>query len=402
MPRKSDPDKPKPARKPVSKPRAPRRKKADSIEQPELELEDAPEQIEPEAPLRRRWPAIVAFVVIVMGMTFGGGGIAGWRYLQNWSARPYGAAGKNIEFKIAPGTSFMDSSSQLATQGLVSDETLFRAYALAERKHNKLQAGVYRIKLPVTPEELVARLQRGSFEGKITIPEGWTARQIDDYLYENNWIAQKGEWLALSTQPVGAEILGEALDHGVEGFCFPDTYMIEQGTSPPQIRDRMLKRFAEVWRELDPATRDPRSASLSMSEVIALASIVERETRAPEELPLIASVFLNRLEKRMKLQSCATVHYALGEVWNRKLTYDDLKLESEFNTYKVMGLPPAPIGSPGRGAIEAVLRPAKSDALYFVHRGDGTHEFTKTYREHQRAAQKHRRSDPNAALIGAN
>ncbi len=369
------------------------RKKSTRAKKPIDGQAESPETIAPP----RSWLRWIAFsfamlVLLAVAIVFG------FRTaVMNWSKRPYGKS-EAITIKLSKGSSLRATSQTLQQSGAINDANYFTAYALLSGNRAKLQAGNYRIKLPITPQKLIARLQSGSFQRKLTIPEGWTASQIEAILLKEGWTAKSGDWTSVVAAPIPATLFGEEVPAGAEGFCFPDTYLFEDGTDVAKIRDQMLKKFAETWNALDPTKRDPRTEKLSVFEIIALASIIERETRIPAELPLIGSVFVNRLKKGMKLQSCATVHYALGEVWDRALTYDDLKIASPYNTYQRVGLPAGPIRNPGKGAIEAALRPAANDDLYFVHRGDGTHEFTKTFKQHQAAIKKFRDTDLQARL----
>jgi UPF0755 protein len=324
--------------------------------------------------------------------------VGGAMYLNRWSQKPHGAPGR-ATFEIEKGASLEEISDRLENEDWVNGSFLFRIYAASEGKATGLQAGQYAIERPISPQDLLARLQRGSFRRRLTIPEGWTSARIEQALLEEGWIDRPGDWLEVVREPLRGSGSDGPEASGAEGLCFPDTYYFEAGVSAAKIRDHLVRRFEEIWAGLDPDRRDSRSESLSILEVVTLASVVERETRRAEELPMIASVFLNRLKKGMKLQSCATVHYALGEVWDRKLTYADLEVDSPYNTYIRPGLPVGPIGNPGRAAIEAVLRPAPTEDLYFVHRGDGSHEFTRTYAEHQRAARRRRLADPHAGLV---
>lgn len=328
------------------------------------------------------------------------GAAGAWFGLDFWGQRRSGPS-REIALEIPRGASLESIARRLADGQIVDDPRLFIAYAWLEGKHRSLQAGDYRLSLPLTPAEVLGRLQSGSFERRLTIPEGWTKRQIADALLREGWIEDAQAWFDLVARPVPESRFGFPLPEGSEGFCFPDTYFLEEGTTAETIHDRMLRQFERVWSGLDVDNRDSRSEDLTPLEVVTLASMIQREARSLEELPAIASVYLNRLEIRMRLQCCATIHYALGEVWDRPLRYADLKIDSPYNTYKHYGLPPGPIGNPGREALEAVLRPEDNDFLYYVYRGDGTHEFTKTYREHMAAARRYRQADPNANLIEA-
>lgn len=336
--------------------------------------------------------ALVIATLLAVGGAIGG--------LRIWGDRKTGAPAR-VEFEIPRGASLQSIAHRLTDRGVVDRPQWFMAYAWLIGKHRSLQAGEYHLDLPLSPREVIEQLQNGRFERRLTIPEGWTRRQTAEQLLRDGWIPSPEVWIDLVNRPLDATLLGFALPGGTEGFCFPDTYFLEKDTPAEEIHRRMLARFEQVWTELKPGERSPRSASLTPLEIVTLASMIEREARSHDELPAIASVYLNRLAIRMRLQCCATVHYALGEVWDRPLLHEDLKIDSPYNTYLHYGLPPGPIGNPGREALAAVLHPADNDFLYYVYRGDGTHEFTKTYREHMAAARRFRDVDPNAALMKA-
>jgi UPF0755 protein len=166
-----------------------------------------------------------------------------------------------------------------------------------------------------------------------------------------------------------------------EGYLFPETYEFLTGSQPSDVVRRMVRQFLSVYSELSNSPIAVRQSHLAFSDVVILASIVEREAKMPEEFPRVAGVFVNRLRRRMPLQSCATVEYLLPE---RKgvLSVDDTKTESPYNTYLHTGLPPGPICNPGRRALAAALSPERNDYLFFVARGDGTHAFSRTAAEH--------------------
>ena len=326
---------------------------------------------------------------------------AGRRSLERWAMEPFGSAGVHA-LTIQPGTSARMITRQLKDAGLVSDDLRLLAWLRLHGQTSRLQAGEYKISAPIAPQSLVGRLGHGAFTRRLTIPEGWTARQIADHLKSEGLIDDPGVWLALMARPLAASVLGEAMPGGSEGFCFPETYDINKGATTEQIHQRMLAEFKSQWLQARPGERDPLSAALTMAQVVTLASMIQREARTDEEMPTIASVYLNRLKKGMKMQCCATVRYALGEVWDRPLKYADLKVDSPFNTYLHTGLPPAPIANPGRAAIEAVLRPAHTDYLFYVYRGEGHHIFSRTHAEHLKAIRLAREGNPQAAITGQN
>jgi UPF0755 protein len=172
-----------------------------------------------------------------------------------------------------------------------------------------------------------------------------------------------------------------------EGFLFPDTYFFEQRIAAPQVIDRMIHRFHE--KEPKDLLSQGKAMRLSYLQVVTLASLVEKEARVPDERPLIAGVYLNRLHKHMRMEADPTVQYALGG-WKPQLTYKDLDVDSPYNTYRHAGLPPGPICNPGLASLEAASHPAQTDMLFFFAEGGGKHRFSKDYKEHM-AAQKEMR-----------
>lgn len=342
--------------------------------------------------------ALALAVVFIVGLC----AFFGWQYrqwsLDQWAERTFGPAGR-LELTVERGRTLTQIASQLEATKVIDNAILFQRYATSQQKERKLQAGEYRFTMPASPGRILADLQHGTFQRSLTVPEGWSARQIEAALIRDGWADADGGWPKVIQDPEGiGQIAAEGLGGltSVEGFCFPETYFLEQGTSLAAIRNRMIAQFNRVWAELSVLDRDPRAAKLTVLEVVTLASMVQREARSDAEMPQIASVYLNRLDKGMRMQCCATVHYALGEVWNRPLRYRDLKVKSPYNTYRNDGLPPGPISNPGRAALRSVVQPEATDFLFYVYKGDGKHHFTRTYREHRRAAKKYGKSDPTA------
>jgi len=201
---------------------------------------------------------------------------------------------------------------------------------------------------------------------KLTIPEGFTARQIGQ-LIEEKGLGRRKRFLKIVEQ------------RGVEGYLFPETYFVEYDISEEEIIDTMVDQFNKLFtKEME---EQGKKFNFTKRDTVILASIIEKEAARDEERPLISGVFHNRLRKRWYLESCATVQYALGE-HKEKLTYEDLKVDSPYNTYDHFGLPPGPICNPGLGSIKAALYPAETDLMFFVAEGEGTHGFSKYYGKH--------------------
>ena len=246
---------------------------------------------------------------------------------------------------------------------------------------DQLQAGKYSFAPGTRPLDVLSRLTRGQATAQmVTIPEGLTIRQIARLLQtESGMDAER--FIGLANDPHVCR------EHGVEassleGYLFPDTYGLYWGIPAREMIALLVSRFQHAWD--DSMVRRAGGLGMSLHRVITLASMIEEEVMANEERPVISAVYHNRLKKRMLLQCDPTVLYALGGKAT-PLTRRDLKVDSPYNTYRHRGLPPGPISSPGKSSIMAALYPAKVDYLYFVARGDGSHHFSRTHREHVNA-----------------
>ncbi|HEY8416860.1 MAG TPA: endolytic transglycosylase MltG, partial [Limnochordales bacterium] len=249
----------------------------------------------------------------------------------------------------------------------------------------RLQAGDYLLSPDMNLLDIAERLASGQVHTvRVVIPEGLHLRQIADILAQAG-LVDRERFLELASD--------ETLVYGnnppipkpvksLEGYLFPDTYLLSPSMTEEQIIRRMVSRFVEVALPIIAAHQAP--LNLTPHEVVTLASIVEAEALYAREHPIIASVFLNRLRINMPLQADPTINYLFDEHRSRIL-YADLAIDSPYNTYRYPGLPPGPIGSPGLSAIRAVLEPASTDYYFFVARGDGTHIFSRTFNEHVRA-----------------
>ncbi|HJX34634.1 MAG TPA: endolytic transglycosylase MltG, partial [Desulfatiglandales bacterium] len=244
----------------------------------------------------------------------------------------------------------------------------------------KIKAGEYLLNSGMTPARITEILTRGIIiTYSVTFPEGFSIEQIGDILAANG-LADKNSFISLAHEPGVIQkyrISGPSL----EGFLYPDTYQFGKGLPPSLIIDVMVKRFREI---AGPYIKRIEELGMTVEEVVTLASIVEKEAGSAEEMPLIASVFLNRLKKGMRMESDPTVIYGMND-FTGNLTRKDLLESTPYNTYVIRGLPPAPISNPGLASIKAVLYPAETDYLYFVSKNDGTHYFSRSIEEHNRA-----------------
>jgi UPF0755 protein len=295
-----------------------------------------------------------------------------------------------VSLVVPPGAGAESVGRQLEELGLVRHPYIFRALVMLRRQAASLKAGTYELDGPMSLEQIADLIARGEVVRRdLTFPEGWVLEDMAELA------ATKGvpaaEFLAAARDPALIRDLDpRATD--LEGYLFPDTYDIPSGPNPgATLVQRMVQRFRDV---VGPLQADLAAQELSLREVVTLASVVERETGRPDERPRIAAVFKNRLRKKMPLQTDPTVIYALRKAgrWDGNIRKKDLDLESPYNTYRNPGLPPGPIAQPGREAILAALHPADTNDLYFVSRNDGSHHFSETLAEHERAVDRYQRS----------
>ncbi len=294
-----------------------------------------------------------------------------------------------VQFTVPAGAGFKQVTDTLAAHGLVRAPLIFRAYARIRGEDTSVRAGRYEVPSGTGWGPLLDQLVAGRvITEPLTIPEGFTLRQIADRLAR--YTQTEPESVHAELLRDDAHELWEVPGPGLEGYLFPDTYLFAPGVPLDRVLRSMVERYRAVWTE----ERRARAESIGMSEheVMTLASIVQAEAAHLSEMPTIAGVFHNRLRIGMPLQADPTVQYALGERRSRLLYADiDSVADDPYNTYTRAGLPPGPIGAAGEHAIEAVLSPAAVGYLYFVARPDGTHIFTSSLEEHNRARVEARR-----------
>jgi UPF0755 protein len=310
-------------------------------------------------------------------------GAAGWLY---WFAHaPLRLKADPAEFTIAPGSSLRAATRQIVKAGVDMPAWAFEAVARVAAKPTDIKAGSYELRAGATPLDLLGKLVRGEFAlAEVKLIEGWTFRQLRAALDAHPRIRHDTAGLP---DPDVLRRLELPIAHP-EGWFFPDTYVFPRGASDVEILRQayraMEKRLGAAW-----AQRPPDAPFASPYEALILASIVEKETGRPDDRPMVAAVLSNRLRVGMKLQADPTVIYGLGAGFDGNLRKRDLLADTPYNTYTREGLPPTPIAMPGLASIEATLRPAPSDALYFVARGDGSSEFSRTLEDHNRAVTKY-------------
>lgn len=284
-----------------------------------------------------------------------------------------------VEFQ--PGISFYQIAKSLKEKGIIRSFEGFTMLARLKGSVKKTRAGEYEFNKAMRPLDILTRLEKGLVKKyPVTIPEGYNIRDIADLLGRKGLI-NRDRFIAKAADKGFLQTIGiEAAT--AEGFLFPDTYQFFRGISEEMVITTMVSRFREVFT--DDLARKAKEGGLSVMEVVTLASIVEKETGAAEERPRIAGVFMNRLKKKIPLQSDPTVIYGIKN-FNGNLVRKDLAAVTPFNTYLIKGLPAGPISSPGIDSLKAVIYPEKVDYLYFVSRNDGTHYFSRTLSEHNRA-----------------
>ncbi len=293
---------------------------------------------------------------------------------------------KIVEFP--KGASLREIASKLETEGLIRSRYVFTLLSWVRDRSRGLKAGEYRLSPAMSPEAILEVLARGEVvQHALTIPEGYSVREIAAAI-ERAGFGPARQVEAVASDPAFLKRFQIPV-HSAEGYLFPETYHFTKRTVPPKILSRMVLTFRERFKPEMVALAKKRS--LSVHQVVTLASIIERETAVPAERPLIAAVYLNRLKRRMRLQADPTVLYALNRT-SGALTRQDLHVDSPYNTYRTRGLPPGPIASPGLESLDAVLHPAPVGYLYFVARGDGSHIFSRTLKEHLKAVSQYRKS----------
>jgi UPF0755 protein len=321
--------------------------------------------------------AILIFVFLVLGTA------AAAEWVVESLHQPYGNFPASGVFVDVPrGAARRTVARLLADQGVIRNRWLFEA--LTRRRSNRtLQAGEYLFDRPATPLEVFDKIASGRiFVRELVVPEGFSTFEIAD-LVAREGLTTREDFLSAVRNPELARSFAPAAP-SLEGFLFPATYQFPRHLSGQEIATAMVRHFQQQWQTVSAQAQNV--AGLSVQQVVTLASLVESETPQAEERPLVAGVFLNRLNHRVPLQCDPTVAYALqlAGKYTGKLEARDLHFESQYNTYRQTGLPPGPITNPGAMSLRAALDPAQTDLLYFVANAEGGHVFSRTLAEHNR------------------
>ncbi len=319
-------------------------------------------------------------LVIALGVLAFLAGIMAWFV---YGDRRYPLAPATVD--IAPGTTPSAIVEQLKEEGIVGSPELLLLYLRAKHMTSSILAAEYDFPAHQSIAEVASTLGSGGHPSAvwITVPEGFTAAQIAQRLERHGFAA--APYFILEVKDTDLTIDGHRT-RGLEGYLFPDTYLFPRHASAQAIAALMTAQFL---REL-PAQHAKLAKKLHMTvpQIVTVASMIEREAKIDAERPIIAGVIYNRLRRGMPLEIDATIEYALPQ-HKTQLSFGDLKLDSPYNTYKHAGLPPTPIANPGRKSLLAAFHPATVDYLYYVYRGNGRHQFSRTLEEQQAAERKY-------------
>lgn len=294
---------------------------------------------------------------------------------------------QNIPFQVEPGVNLGTIARDLEREHLVRHAWAFEALARWRGLAGELRAGEYDLSPRLSAGEILERIAEGRVRTyRIVIPEGLTAVEVARRLEEKG-LADAGAFLAaVRSQELVDEL--EVEGESLEGYLFPETYQLARGLPAAEIARTLVAQFHAIWPEIAPGSEE---LGLSMLETVTLASIVEKETGAPEERSLIAAVFHNRLRRGMRLETDPTVIYGIPDFdGNLRRTHLE-DTQNPYNTYQIPGLPPGPIANPGADALRAAVQPGDASYLYFVSRNDGTHEFSSSYANHAEAVDRFQR-----------
>ena len=304
-----------------------------------------------------------------------------------WANQPLSLRSSPVDFHVPAGSSMRSAITQMQEAGIEVQPTVLAWLARLNRAETGIKAGSYSVKQGVTPLQLLGKLTRGEVtQGELTLVEGWSFRQWRQRMDKHPDL--RHETTGLSEAQI-AERLGQNIAQ-LDGWLFPDTYLFDKQSSDLDLLARALRA---MQRKLDSewGQRDQGLPYKTPLEALVMASIIEKETGQAADRAMVAAVFVNRLRKGMLLQTDPTVIYGLGENFDGNLRKRDLQADTPYNTYTRSGLPPTPIAMPGLASLQAALHPAASDVLYFVARGDGSSEFSRTLDEHNRAVNRYQR-----------
>lgn len=328
-----------------------------------------------------KWLAVALLLLAVVGAG------SAWLYYQRFLQTPLQVTEANSILEVKPGAHIRQVARQLQSQGILPHALPFWLHARWTGQADKIKAGEYQLAAGMTPDDLLRKLVKGEvIQYSLTIIEGKTFKDVMQAIRRHPHIKQT---LGEADLPNLMAKLGGSADASPEGWFLPDTYLFPRNTTDVEFLKRayqaMQDYLQQAWEK-----RVPHPHIKSPYEALVLASIVEKETGLAAERPLVAMVFLNRLEKGMLLQTDPTVIYGMGDKYDGNIRKKDLQTDTPYNTYTRPGLTPTPIAMPSKAAIDAVMHPADSKALYFVAKeAGGASHFSETLEEHNRAVQRY-------------
>ena len=330
---------------------------------------------------------LIGFILLLVSF------VGGWFMLefQTFNRAPLSnTVVETVNYTVKPGSSLMTVANELQQQGLMEHPRYWVWLARWEGNADKIKAGEYAISPQMTPAQLLSLLVSGKvIDYTLTIPEGWTFRQMMKALHQHEKIKKRlvdSNGKLLSNGLIMSRL--QLPEKHPEGLFYPDTYHFSNQTTDVEFLLRAYRKMKQRL-EYEWENRAPALPYKNSYEALIMASIIEKETAVPEEREQIAGVFVRRLNKKMRLQTDPTVIYGLGESFDGNIRKRDLRAKNPYNTYKIKGLPPTPIALPGGDSIYAALHPAAGKTLYFVSRGDGTHQFSETNEAHNAAVRKY-------------
>jgi UPF0755 protein len=322
------------------------------------------------------------FSLIVAVVT---GGFLAWHQYEQFANEPVNIAEEGMTFTIPAGSNIAKVAKSLEDQNVINSAVHFKWLARLSEKANQIKAGEFQLDHGMTPNDLLNRFVSGkTIQYQFSLIEGFTYKDLVKKVKASPVLVQtlSDDDYKNIMQVIGSDELNP------EGWFFPDTYSFPKNTTDLDFLKRAHQQM-KAFLQKEWENREPNKYITTPYEALTLASIVEKETGIPEERPLIAGVFLNRLRKGMMLQTDPTVIYGMGERYKGNIRKSDLRRDTPYNTYTRTGLTPTPIATPSADAIKAVMHPDKTEAFYFVAKGGGAHHFSKTYAEHRRAVVKY-------------
>lgn len=334
-------------------------------------------------PKTRRIPLLLALIALLLL-------IFSWQFISQKSYLPVDSQDKSqIQVRIPENSNASDVARILKDNDLIRHERTFVKYCVRENLDSRLKAGVYNLSRSQSLQEIGIQIAEGKgMSNAFTIPEGFTLQQIGELLIEKELVSAQ-DWQEALLDEYDYDFLpARGSKVRLEGFLFPDTYSAAEKTSAHEIIDHMLANFNRHWDK--ECIELARQRQMSVGEVVIVASLIEKEAQFPSERARIAGVIYNRLKIGMPLQIDATVLYSLGQ-HKEWVSNKDLQVNSPYNTYRNTGLPPGAIACPGLASIKAALNPETHGYYYYVAKGDGSHYFSKTFAEHEKARQKYQR-----------